>query len=94
MLVTPDLTHICECVSSLCIPSCDSKTAIVFASEGSKRVKTATLSFKLNYGVPVSRMSRWEAGVRKGLAIAFKMNDVRVVRGCCLAAEMQVGGGV
>jgi hypothetical protein len=29
--------------------SCDSRTAIVFVSEGSERVKTATLSFKLNY---------------------------------------------
>ena len=28
--------------------SCDSRTAIVFVSEGSERVKTATLSFKLN----------------------------------------------
>jgi hypothetical protein len=28
--------------------TCDSRTAIVFVSEGSVRVKTATLSFKLN----------------------------------------------
>jgi hypothetical protein len=28
--------------------SCDSRTAIVFVSEGSERVKTATFSFKLN----------------------------------------------
>ncbi len=28
---------------------CDSRTAIVFVSEGSERVKTATLSFKLNH---------------------------------------------
>jgi hypothetical protein len=27
---------------------CDSRTAIVFVGEGSKRVKTATLSLKLN----------------------------------------------
>ncbi len=28
---------------------CGSRTAIVFVSEGSKRVKTATLCFKLNH---------------------------------------------
>ncbi len=30
---------------------CDNRTASVFVSEGSERVKTATLSFKLNYGL-------------------------------------------
>ena len=31
--------------------SFDSRTASAFVSEGSERVKTATLSFKLNYGL-------------------------------------------
>ncbi len=41
---SPDPIHICECISSLCIL----RAAIVFVSEGSERVKTATLSFNLN----------------------------------------------
>ncbi len=35
--------------------SCDSRTAIVFVSEGSERFKTATLSFKLNHVAPARR---------------------------------------
>ncbi len=55
MLVSPDPTHICECVSSLRILRVTAgvccRTAIGLVSEGSKRVKvkTATLSFKLNH---------------------------------------------
>jgi hypothetical protein len=45
--MSPDPTHTCECIIAVHI-SCDSRTTIVFVSEGSERVKTATLSFKLN----------------------------------------------
>ena len=48
MLVSPDPTHICECAVHT---SCDSRTEIVFVSEGAETVKTATLSFKLNHRV-------------------------------------------
>ncbi len=41
---------------------CDSRTAIVFVSEGSERVKTATLSFKLNYLLP-PKLSKTNSGV-------------------------------
>jgi hypothetical protein len=44
--VSLDPTHICECIIAV-HTSCDSRTAIVFVGEGSERVKTATLSFKL-----------------------------------------------
>ncbi len=53
--------------------SCDSRTAIVFVSEGSERVKTATLSFKRNYSLPLSPLAR--AGrvhlERAGLTMSF-----------------------
>jgi hypothetical protein len=39
--------------------SCDSRTAIVFVSEGSERVKTATLSFKLNHFILAVRILRF-----------------------------------
>jgi hypothetical protein len=48
--------------------SCDSRTAIVFVSEGSERVKTATLSFKLNQhprrGAQHAELTELRVGIR------------------------------
>jgi hypothetical protein len=41
--------------------SCDSRNAIVFVNEGSERVKTATLSFKLNQVLSNSSSLRVQA---------------------------------
>ncbi len=47
--------------------SCDSRTAIVLVSEGSDRVKTATLSFKLNQVLRDSSSLRVQASPKRTL---------------------------
>ncbi len=76
MLVSPDPTHICDVYHAV-HTSCDSRTAIVFVSEGSERVKTATLSFKLNQVLSIRdcyecKLRQKERGISKRMTTTQK----------------------